>query len=87
MVTKSKLKMALAAEKGTDFNKLKLKKKAKGASKRKPAALVVEDRGADDGSEDDDVLEEGHEDEEEKFNEVCNSLSLILERPRISDFA
>ncbi|WKT43415.1 hypothetical protein QSH57_008251 [Fusarium oxysporum f. sp. vasinfectum] len=42
MVTKSKLKMALAAEKGTDFKKLKLLKKQKEAEKRNAAA-----RGAD----------------------------------------
>lgn len=34
MVTKSKLKMALAAEKGTDFGKLHLKKKEKVAKKK-----------------------------------------------------
>jgi rRNA-processing protein EBP2 len=35
MVTKSKLKMALAAEKGVDFKKLALKKKEKVARKGK----------------------------------------------------
>ena len=35
MVTKSKLKMALAAEKGTDFKRLHLKKKEKVARKVK----------------------------------------------------
>ncbi|PTB36080.1 hypothetical protein M441DRAFT_151918 [Trichoderma asperellum CBS 433.97] len=35
MVTKSKLKMALAAEKGIDFSKLKQQKKSKEAAKRK----------------------------------------------------
>jgi rRNA-processing protein EBP2 len=35
MVTKSKLKMALAAEKGVDFGKLHLKKKEKAARKGK----------------------------------------------------
>ena len=35
MVTKSKLKMALAAEKGVDFKKLHLKKKEKAARKGK----------------------------------------------------
>ena len=34
MVTKSKLKMALAAEKGTDFGKMHLKKKEKFANKK-----------------------------------------------------
>ncbi|KAK0392176.1 hypothetical protein NLU13_1674 [Sarocladium strictum] len=37
MVTKSKLRMAIAAEKGVDFKKLKQKKKAKEAEKRKEA--------------------------------------------------
>jgi rRNA-processing protein EBP2 len=35
MVTKSKLKMALAADKGVDFKKLALKKKEKAARKGK----------------------------------------------------
>lgn len=35
MVTKSKLKMALAAEKGIDFSKLKQQKKSKEAAQRK----------------------------------------------------
>ena len=35
MVTKSKLKMALAADKGTDYKKLNLKKKEKSARKAK----------------------------------------------------
>lgn len=34
MVTKSKLKMSLAAEKGTDFGKKSLKKKEKAARKK-----------------------------------------------------
>ena len=35
MVTKSKLKMALASDKGVDFKKLNLKKKEKAARKQK----------------------------------------------------
>ncbi|KAF8852130.1 Ebp2-domain-containing protein [Acephala macrosclerotiorum] len=42
MPNKSKLKMALAAEKGTDFNKLKLHKKEKLAKKKKAAKGIVE---------------------------------------------
>ncbi|KAF4455214.1 hypothetical protein F53441_2364 [Fusarium austroafricanum] len=74
MVTKSKLKMALAAEKGTDFKKMKLLKKQKEAEKRNAAA-----RGADEDKkekktieieadfedEDDDDEEEEEEEEEE----------------------
>lgn len=56
MVTKSKLRMALAAEKGVDFNKLREKKKQKAAAKRKQAEQTK--RGAD-GS--DDSNEEGEE--------------------------
>ncbi|KAL4728406.1 rRNA-processing protein EBP2 [Fusarium chlamydosporum] len=44
MVTKSKLKMALAAEKGTDFKKLKLLKKQKEAEKRNAAARGTADK-------------------------------------------
>lgn len=40
MVTKSKLKMALAADKGTDYKKLHLKKKEKIARKSKKAKAV-----------------------------------------------
>ncbi|KAI1025349.1 hypothetical protein LB504_012624 [Fusarium proliferatum] len=76
MVTKSKLKMALAAEKGTDFKKLKLLKKQKEAEKRNAAA-----RGADKDDEkktieieaefedDDEEEEEGDDDEEDEEEE------------------
>ena len=40
MVTKSKLKMALAAEKGVDFKKLALKKKEKVARKGMDGAVA-----------------------------------------------
>ncbi|KAK1237509.1 hypothetical protein MKX08_003134 [Trichoderma sp. CBMAI-0020] len=47
MVTKSKLKMALAAEKGVDFSKLKQQKKSKEAAKRK-ASKEQNDEGESD---------------------------------------
>ena len=43
MVTKSKLRLALAAEKGVDFKKLKQEKKHKAALKRKRAEAGPED--------------------------------------------
>ncbi|EGR46388.1 uncharacterized protein TRIREDRAFT_66154 [Trichoderma reesei QM6a] len=67
MVTKSKLKMALAAEKGVDFAKLKQQKKAKEAAKRK--AHKASDKKPE--SEDGDALDETHEataDDQEKMN-------------------
>jgi rRNA-processing protein EBP2 len=76
MVTKSKLKMALAAEKGTDFKKLKLLKKQKEAEKRNAAARGAEDKESSDDEEktiqieaefeDDDDEEEDDDDEEEE---------------------
>ncbi|PTB63593.1 Ebp2-domain-containing protein [Trichoderma citrinoviride] len=61
MVTRSKLKLALAAEKGVDFAKLKQQKKAKATAKRK----------AQPKSEDEDALDEpagGAADDQEKMN-------------------
>ncbi|KAF5631577.1 rRNA processing EBP2 [Fusarium sp. NRRL 52700] len=86
MVTKSKLKMALAAEKGTDFKKLKLLKKQKEAEKRNAAA-----RGADKDDEkkektieieaefedDDEEEDEDEEDEDEDENEPQYDLNAI----------
>ncbi|PQE28405.1 rRNA processing ebp2 protein [Rutstroemia sp. NJR-2017a BBW] len=73
MVTKSKLKMALAAEKGTDFKKLHQKKQQKAARKDKvskggDAEKVLEKEWEDveEGSEDEDEEEEGSDDEEEE---------------------
>ncbi|KAF5723059.1 rRNA processing EBP2 [Fusarium mundagurra] len=82
MVTKSKLKMALAAEKGIDFKKLKLLKKQKEAEKRNAAA-----RGADkddekkktieieaefeDDDEEDEEEDDAEDDEEEEEPQVC----------------
>ncbi|KLO79726.1 Uncharacterized protein LW93_7168 [Fusarium fujikuroi] len=77
MVTKSKLKMALAAEKGTDFKKLKLLKKQKEAEKRNAAArgadkddekkktIEIEAEFEDDDEEDEEEEEEEDEEDEE----------------------
>ncbi|EHK49757.1 uncharacterized protein TrAtP1_011012 [Trichoderma atroviride] len=61
MVTKSKLKMALAAEKGIDFSKLKQQKKSKEAAKRKASK---EQNGEDES----DMDQAGEEVDEEKMN-------------------
>lgn len=59
MVTKSKLKMALAAEKGIDFSKLKQQKKSKEAAKRKASK-------EQDGEDESDLDQAGEEVDEEK---------------------
>ncbi|KAL7968500.1 eukaryotic rRNA processing, partial [Trichoderma sp. SZMC 28014] len=61
MVTKSKLKMALAAEKGIDFSKLKQQKKSKEAAKRKASK-------EQDGEDESDLDQGGEEVDEEKMN-------------------
>lgn len=83
MVTKSKLKMALAAEKGTDFKKLKLLKKQKEAEKRNAAArgadkddekkktIEIEAEFEDDDEEDEEDDEEEDEEEEDEEPQVC----------------
>ena len=67
MVTKSKLKMALLADKGVDFKKMKQKKLAKKSRKEKSAKLVDDWEDLDEDSEDDDAggvqLEEEQEDD------------------------
>ncbi|KAF5702926.1 rRNA processing protein EBP2 [Fusarium globosum] len=87
MVTKSKLKMALAAEKGTDFKKLKLLKKQKEAEKRNAAArgadkddekkktIEIEAEFEDDDEEDEE--EDDEEDEEEEDEEPQYDLNAI----------
>lgn len=80
MVTKSKLKMALAAEKGTDFKKLTLKRRQKAAAK---AGLDADRRGASgkdvESSADEEEVEEeveevedddDEDDEDDEENEV-----------------
>ncbi|KAF9760920.1 hypothetical protein IL306_004048 [Fusarium sp. DS 682] len=71
MVTKSKLKMALAAEKGTDFKKLKLLKKQKEAEKRNAAARGAEkkddkEKTIEIEADFEDVDDEEEDDEEEE---------------------
>jgi rRNA-processing protein EBP2 len=62
MVTKSKLRLALAAEKGVDFAKLKQKKKEKAALKQK---------ALDGGAESDDEAESVNGSEEDSEEEVA----------------
>jgi rRNA-processing protein EBP2 len=64
MVRKSKLKMALAAEKGVDFKKVHLKKKEKAAKKGK-----AEKHGGDAGPTNGRVEEEWEDVEDEDENE------------------
>ncbi|KAJ3544121.1 hypothetical protein NM208_g3220 [Fusarium decemcellulare] len=76
MVTKSKLKMALAAEKGTDFKKLKLKRKQKEAEKRNKAAGRGAPEEEESSADDDEDIEDGgaeideDEDDEEETKGV-----------------
>lgn len=92
MVTKSKLKMALAAEKGTDFKKLKLLKKQKEAEKRNAAARGADDKDSDEEKEektiqieadfeDEDDEEEDEDDEDDEEPQVCNGLTIYLQLP------
>jgi rRNA-processing protein EBP2 len=64
MPNKSKLKMALAAEKGTDFNKLKLHKKEKLANKKKAVKGTVEKSNRKKTEDEWEDMEEEVEDEE-----------------------
>lgn len=63
MVTKSKLKMALAAEKGVDFQKLHQKKARKAAEKKKGPSGGAEESEDEHDEEDDD--DESESDDEE----------------------
>ncbi|CAK7269664.1 rRNA-processing protein EBP2 [Sporothrix epigloea] len=63
---RSKLKVALAAEKGTDFKKLKEKKKYKAALKEKSKKAAEED---DDDEDDEDFEDDGEEDDDEESEE------------------
>ncbi|KID77602.1 rRNA-processing protein EBP2 [Metarhizium brunneum] len=72
MVTKSRLRLAIAAEKGIDFKKLKEKKKHKENLKRKGAATELGGVPAarrDEGDEDDDALD-GHVDVESEGDDI-----------------
>ncbi|KAF4964097.1 hypothetical protein FSARC_7927 [Fusarium sarcochroum] len=86
MVTKSKLKMALAAEKGTDFKKLKLLKKQKEAEKRNAAARGAEDEESNDDNEktieieaDFEDVDDEEDDEEDEDEEILYDLNAIDE--------
>lgn len=67
MVTKSRLKMALAAEKGVDFKKQHQKKLAKDAAKRKAAEAEEVDEEENDEDEDEDVDDSEGSEEVEDF--------------------
>ncbi|KAJ4250633.1 rRNA-processing protein EBP2 [Fusarium torreyae] len=87
MVTKSKLKMALAAEKGTDFKKLKLLKKQKEAEKRNAAARGADEEESSDDKEKtieieadfEDVDDEDEEEDDEEEEEAQYDLNAIDE--------
>lgn len=65
MVTKSKLRLALAAEKGIDFNKLKQQRKHKEALKRKMAQRDAKEEEEEEVDEVEDDEEDDDEDEDE----------------------
>ncbi len=69
MVTKSKLKMALAAEKGVDFKKLHLKNKEKAARKGKAKKNGGEVQPVD-GKKVEEEWEDVEEDDEEEGDEL-----------------
>jgi rRNA-processing protein EBP2 len=80
MVTKSKLKMALVADKGVDFKKLKQMKLAKKARKEKSAKRMDEWEDLDEDSDEEEAggvqLEEEGEDNcsgEDRPAKVCHS--------------
>jgi rRNA-processing protein EBP2 len=78
MATKSKLKMALQAEKGVDFKKLKQKKLAKKAKKAmkegKGKKLVDEWEDVDESEDGKDggVEVEGDDSEDDRSAQVCH---------------
>ncbi|ORY71860.1 eukaryotic rRNA processing protein EBP2-domain-containing protein [Pseudomassariella vexata] len=80
MVTKSKLKTALAAERGVDFHKLALKKKEKAARKKKETgkggAKPVKEDDAEDG---DSNLEEDESDDEDASDEETFDIAQLDE--------
>jgi rRNA-processing protein EBP2 len=71
MVTKSKLKMALAADKGVDYKKLHLKKKEKIARKGKAKKRGGEEEESDDEGVELDEEESGSEEEVDGPMKVC----------------
>lgn len=66
MVTKSKLKMALAAEKGIDFSKFKQQKKSKEAAKRKASKEQNGEDESDLDQQGETAEDNGVEDDDEK---------------------
>ncbi|CAG9999941.1 unnamed protein product [Clonostachys byssicola] len=74
MVSKGRLKMALAAEKGTDFKKLNQKKKAKEAAKKK--AAKVEEKPVESDEEEEEEEEEEEDVEAEEDEEMGNGVNL-----------
>ncbi|CAK7224039.1 rRNA-processing protein EBP2 [Sporothrix curviconia] len=75
---RSKLKVALAAHKGTDFQKLKEKKKYKAALKEKSKkAAGLQDNDDDDEEDDEEEEEEGKEEEEDEEDEDEERAALI----------
>ena len=86
MVTKSKLKMALVAEKGVDFKKLNQKKKQKAATKDKskkvgkPSKLEEEWEDVDGESEDeaDGVKLDGEEDDSGSEEELVEPMQVCV---------
>ena len=86
---RSKLKVALAAQKGTDFKKLREQKKFKAALKEKNSKKVVadeeeeeEEEEEEDDDEDDDEDEEEEDDDEDE--EDAKDLGVCLQLPSIT---
>jgi rRNA-processing protein EBP2 len=72
MVTKSKLRLALAAEKGVDFQKLKQKRKHKDAVRRKrlDGGVPLEEPGSDAEKDDVEDAEDGEAEADEVVEEI-----------------
>jgi hypothetical protein len=73
MVTKSRLRLAIAAEKGVDFKKLKQQKKYKEALKRNSATSAggFSQTRNDDDEEDEDEDDVDMESENDEIEQVC----------------
>lgn len=90
MVTKSKLRLAIAAEKGVDFKKLKQQKKYKEALKRKSSTSQLGGAPLDGSNHDDkdtdndDNAPEGESEDEEIQNVGCPA-SILLVLGRVVD--
>jgi len=76
-MAKSKLKMALAADKGTDFKKLKEKRQKKAALKRKQAEEGPQDSDDHSGAEDAEVAQMSDEsDDDEEYEDAEEQINL-----------